>query len=83
MKKAVEIPQNHPRAHSLRIREMLIRNYNLGIVAPQGIIAHGRGEAFDYLLGEETIKPTYYSIRAAGASLLLSKNPRICSSTKG
>ena len=48
------IPYNHPRAGSLHIREMLVEGLRNGIVAHEGLIAHGRGEAFDYLIGEKT-----------------------------
>jgi len=75
--KEIEIPPDHPRVESLRIREKLVSNYRLGIVIPQGLIAHGRGEAFDYLMGERTIKPAFKAIIAAGATLLLAKHPVI------
>ncbi|MCP8315449.1 MAG: phosphopantothenate/pantothenate synthetase, partial [archaeon] len=58
-----------------RVREKLVMNYRLGIVVPQGLVAHGRGEAFDYLLGERTIKPAFKAITAAGAAMLLAKHP--------
>ncbi|MCP8304407.1 MAG: phosphopantothenate/pantothenate synthetase [archaeon] len=77
MKEEIEVPPDHPRAESLRIREMLVMHYRLGIVVPQGLIAHGRGEAFDYLLGEKTIEPALRAIRAAGVAMLLAKHPVI------
>jgi 4-phosphopantoate--beta-alanine ligase len=46
-------------------------------VAVEGLIAHGRGEAFDYLIGEQTIKTARKAIRAAAALLLLSRRPVI------
>lgn len=46
-----------------------------GLVATQGLIAHGRGEAFDYLLGEATIPPADAASRAAAAFLLRARNP--------
>jgi 4-phosphopantoate--beta-alanine ligase len=46
-----------------------------GLVATQGLIAHGRGEAFDYLLGETTLPPADEAARAAAAMLLLARNP--------
>ncbi|NIM45310.1 MAG: DUF137 domain-containing protein, partial [Nitrososphaeria archaeon] len=73
----MEVPPDHPRAESLRVREMIVMHYRLGIVVPQGLIAHGRGEAFDYLLGEKTIKPALTAIRAAGVAMLLAKHPVI------
>ncbi len=71
------IPKNHPRYWSLMIREELIKHFERGIVAKAGLIAHGRGEAFDYLIGEETIEPAMKAIRAAAAALLLAKHPVI------
>ena len=49
-----------------------------GIVTPTGMIAHGRGEAFDYLLGERTSESAYEAERVAAAHLLMAKNPVLC-----
>ncbi|TMI36833.1 DUF137 domain-containing protein [Candidatus Bathyarchaeota archaeon] len=49
------VSPHHPRFLSLATRERLAKAMRSGIVVPQGLIAHGRGEAFDYLLGEETL----------------------------
>ncbi|MHA1975168.1 MAG: phosphopantothenate/pantothenate synthetase [Candidatus Hodarchaeales archaeon] len=49
-----EIPKDHPRYASLVVRETIIEGMHKKIVAEAGLIAHGRGEAFDYLLGEKT-----------------------------
>ncbi len=68
------IPEDHPRAASLMTRERLVDGFRRNIVAVEGLIAHGRGEAFDYLLGEMTPGPAESSVRAAAALLLLSKN---------
>jgi 4-phosphopantoate--beta-alanine ligase len=46
-------------------------------VAAEGLIAHGRGEAFDYLIGERTSKAANAAIKAAAALMLLSKQPVI------
>jgi len=46
-----------------------------GLVATQGLIAHGRGEAFDYLVGEQTIPAADEAAQAAAANLLIAKNP--------
>lgn len=67
---SIKIPPEHPRAESLRIREKLIEHYKEGVVASAGLIAHGRGEAFDYLLDEKTTKPALNAIKAAAAMLL-------------
>ncbi len=71
------IPKSHPRAKSLLIREKLVDGFDDGIVAKEGLLAHGRGEAFDYLLGEKTTVLAKKSIQAAAALLLLAKNPVI------
>ncbi len=72
-----DIPKDHPRYKSLMIRERLVEGFKKGVVVPQGLIAHGRGEAFDYLIGEETIEPVYKAYEASAALLLLSQNPII------
>jgi len=71
------IPPNHPRYHSLVYREQLVKALRHGVVVLQGLIAHGRGECFDYLLGERTTETARKAIRAACAALLLAKNPVI------
>jgi len=71
------IPKSHPRAKSLLIREKLVDGFNNGLVAKEGLLAQGRGEAFDYLLGEKTGKATTQAIRAAAAQLLVAKMPVI------
>lgn len=71
------IPKSHPRAKSLLIREKLVHGFEKGIVAKEGLLAHGRGEAFDYLLGEKTGQAAKLAIRAAAAHLLLGKRPVI------
>jgi 4-phosphopantoate--beta-alanine ligase len=68
-----KITPTHPRASSLIIREKLVDGFKNGIVVPHGLIAHGRGEAFDYLLGERTTKYAYEAEKAAVSLLLLSK----------
>ncbi|MHA1121263.1 MAG: phosphopantothenate/pantothenate synthetase [Candidatus Heimdallarchaeota archaeon] len=72
-----EIPPDHPRYLSLKERHEIIEGMHQKIVAEAGLIAHGRGEAFDYLLGEKT--PDYALIQeeAAVATLLLAKHPVI------
>ena len=67
-----EISPTHPRAKSLIIREKLVEGFRKGIVVPQGLIAHGRGETFDYLLGERTTRYAYDAEKAAVCLLLLS-----------
>jgi len=72
-----EIPPSHPRYHSLVMREKLVEGFERGLVVPQGLIAHGRGEAFDYLIGEETAPFALEAARAAAAMLLLARRPVI------
>jgi 4-phosphopantoate--beta-alanine ligase len=48
-----------------------------GVVHETGLIAHGRGEAFDYLLGETTIPEADAAAKVAAAALLCAKNPVI------
>lgn len=71
------VPKNHPRYKSLMLREKIEKAYKEGILADAGMIAHGRGEAFDYLLGEKTTKPAKNAIQTAAASLILAENPVI------
>ncbi len=70
---SIKIPPEHPRAGSLRIREKLVEHYHKGVVATAGLIAHGRGEAFDYMLGEKTTKQSLNAMKAAAATLLTAK----------
>ncbi len=70
-----KIPKTHPRYESLIKREKIIDGFKAGIVAHAGLIAHGRGEAFDYILGEKTNEFALVAERAAVAKLLLSENP--------
>ncbi|MBU0623583.1 MAG: DUF137 domain-containing protein, partial [Candidatus Thermoplasmatota archaeon] len=71
------IPKSHPRYASLVLREKLVEGFRNGVVVPQGLIAHGRGEMFDYLLGERTTKEARIASRAAAAILLRAKRPVI------
>lgn len=71
------IPSSHPRAKSLYIRELLVNGFKNGIVVEEGLIAHGRGETFDYLLGEDTTKTARTAIKAACSLLLLAVHPVI------
>lgn len=77
MPKKIVIPHDHPRYHSLITREKIVSSFKKGIVAHEGLIAHGRGESFDYLLGECTTDPAHESINAAAALLLLADYPVI------
>jgi 4-phosphopantoate--beta-alanine ligase len=71
------IPKSHPRAASLHIREKLVQGYRTGLVVEEGLMAHGRGETFDYLIGEKTSKNAKKAINAAAKALVLAKSPVI------
>ena len=71
------IPKTHPRAASLHIREKLVKGYRSGLVIEEGLMAHGRGEAFDYLIGEKTSKNALRALKEAAKLLLLAENPVI------
>ena len=68
---------SHPRRESLLIRERLVEGVRSGITSEHGLIAHGRGEAFDYLIGERTREFAEIAIHAAVAMLLLAERPII------
>lgn len=72
-----DIPRDHPRYQSLLTRELLVQGVHDGITSMQGLIAQGRGEAFDYLLGERTTDSAMAAEKAAVAMLLLAENPVI------
>ena len=59
------------------LERLLVDGYKKGIVVTEGLIAHGRGEAFDYLLGEQTTEFAQDAIRTASAALLLANYPVI------
>lgn len=65
------VPEDHPRRESLLTRHRIEEGVNKGITSKQGLVAQGRGEAFDYLLGEETIPSAERAERAAVARMLL------------
>lgn len=71
------IPKTHPRATSLYIREKLVHGFKSGLVVEEGLLAHGRGEMFDYLIGEKTTKTSHKAIKAAARALLAAKLPVI------
>jgi 4-phosphopantoate--beta-alanine ligase len=73
----VEISKDHPRYRSLVIREHMGEMVKQGIVAQTGLIAHGRGEAYDYLIGERTTGPGESAEKAAISLLLEAKRPVI------
>lgn len=74
---APNIPFSHPRYISLLNREKVVDGFKKGIVVEEGLIAHGRGEAFDYLLGEKTTIEARLATEAAISALLVAKHPVI------
>lgn len=71
------IPEDHPRAQSLHYRHLLVESMEKKIVTPSGLCAHGRGEAYDYILGETTTKFAEDAMEAAVAMILSAKHPVI------
>lgn len=72
-----DIPKNHPRYQSLVTREKLVDFFNRGIVVAHGLVAQGRGEAFDYILGEKSHEFALEAEKVTVAYLLLSNSPVI------
>ena len=69
------IPTDHPRYRSLVVRERLARCAREGIVALEGLTAHGRAEAFDYLIGERSTETARVAARTAAALLRQARKP--------
>jgi 4-phosphopantoate--beta-alanine ligase len=61
--------KSHPRYQSLLMRHRLEMAAKAGMLADSALIAHGRGEAFDYLLGEVTIASAHDATMEALAHL--------------
>lgn len=59
------------------LRHRLTEGFEGGVVASAGLIAHGRGEALDYFLGEKTSVQAHEAEKAASALLLAAKRPVI------
>ena len=72
-----KIPKDHPRYASLLMRERLVEGQQEGLLAPVAAIAHGRGEAFDYLLGEKTGQSALNALKMSAKLLISAKNPVI------
>ena len=71
------IPPDHPRYRSLVTRERLAECARSGILAMEGLTAHGRGEAFDYLIGERTTASALLAEQTAAAMLMTARRPVI------
>lgn len=74
---AADVPPTHPRYLSLITRERLVAGVERGVTSLHGLIAHGRGEAFDYLIGERTHPFAAQAIAAAAACLKAARHPVI------
>lgn len=61
--------KSHPRYNSLLMRHRLEKAAEAGMLAASAMIAHGRGEAYDYLLGEQTIESAHNATMQALAHL--------------
>lgn len=72
-----DVPKTHPRYLSLTLRDTIVAGVEQGITSIHGLIAHGRGEAFDYLIGETTQPFAIEAIHTAAAMLRLAKHPVI------
>ena len=72
-----EIPESHPRKKSLLSRQKIVDATKNGLLADSAMIAHGRGEAFDYLLGEKTSNSARLAIKESASRLTKSDNPVI------
>ena len=74
---ASDVPASHPRYLSLLTRERIVAGVERGVTSLHGLIAHGRGEAFDYLIGERTHPFATGAIAAAAAALKRARHPVI------
>ena len=70
-----DVPESHPRYQSLRLRESIVAGVEAGVTSPHGLIAHGRGEAYDYLLGESSGSWATEAAAATAAWLLSARRP--------
>ena len=70
-----DVPETHPRYESLRLRDAVVAGVERGVTSVHGLIAHGRGEAFDYLLGERTHDFAHEAVAAAAAMLASAQRP--------
>ena len=68
-----DIPESHPRRESLLSRQKLVDAASKGMLAESALIAHGRGAAFDYLLGEKTCDSARLAIMETAYRLLNSE----------
>jgi len=70
-----DIPKTHPRYHSLALRHRITDGLKAGLATEAALLAHGRGEAFYYLLGEKTHEFAREAIQAASALIVTARHP--------
>ena len=70
-----DVPRTHPRYESLRLRDAIVAGVEQGVTSTHGLVAHGRGEAFDYLLTETTHDFARTAITAAARMLQAATAP--------
>jgi 4-phosphopantoate--beta-alanine ligase len=70
-----DTPVSHPRYLSLQLRDKIVAGVESGVTSIHGLIAHGRGEAFDYLIGERTNDFAMTAITCAAAHLIQARVP--------
>lgn len=73
----IDADPSHPRYSSLFSRHLLVEAAKKGMLADSAMIAHGRGEAYDYLLGEQTIPSALEATIEASARLNAAERPII------
>ena len=59
------------------VRASLAEYAKEGVVTLEGLTAHGRGEAFDYLIGERTMESALIAEKTAAALLYSARHPVI------
>ncbi len=72
-----DVPPTHPRYSSLMSRKRLVEAAAKGMLADSALIAHGRGEAFDYLLNESTCDAASQAITEVAIRLHNAKFPTL------
>jgi len=60
------------------LRERLAEAVEKGLMTPTGLISHGRGEAFDYLMGGSSTDAALNAEKVAAAYLLDAERPVVC-----
>lgn len=71
------VPKDHPRYDVLMAHYKLEAGIPKKLTTAHALIAQGRGEVFDYMLGERTRPFAKRACRAAAAMLLLARKPML------